>query len=79
MLWFQMAVLALRIVWPHWFAPWRSPLLRWRMETYGMLDARGVPMSASEITPADFWRFSFAHRQALVRFLRWAVLLEQQI
>ena len=77
MLWFQMAVLALRIAWPHWLAPWRSPLLRWRMETYGLLDAQGIPLSAHALTAADFWRFAFANRRSLVRFLRWAVDLQR--
>jgi hypothetical protein len=45
--------------------PWRSPYLRWRMETYW-----GVP--AAEIQFADFWRFAWRHRDELLRFLRWA-------
>lgn len=45
--------------------PWRSPYLRWRMETYW-----GV--SAAEISFADFWRFIWHHRHDLFRFLAWA-------
>lgn len=45
--------------------PWRSPYLRWRMETYS-----GIP--ASEIGFADFCRYAWEHRQDLARFLRWA-------
>ena len=45
--------------------PWRSPYLRWRMETYW-----GKP--ASEIQFKDFWRFVRTHRRELERFLRWA-------
>ena len=45
--------------------PWRSPYLRWRVETYS-----GLP--ADQITFADFWRFTFAHRRDLCRYLRWA-------
>jgi hypothetical protein len=46
-------------------SPWRSPYLRWRMETYW-----GTP--ASEIQFSDFWRFAWQHRSELARFLRWA-------
>jgi hypothetical protein len=45
--------------------PWRSPYLRWRMETYW-----GV--NAEEIRFTDFWRFAWLHRSDLLRFLRWA-------
>jgi hypothetical protein len=45
--------------------PWRSPYLRWRMETYW-----GTP--ADTIQFADFWRFAWLHRTDLLRFLRWA-------
>jgi hypothetical protein len=49
--------------------PWRSPLLRWRMETYW-----GTP--AEEIGFGDFWRFVWGHREDLTRFLRWAERME---
>ena len=45
--------------------PWRSPYLRWRMETYW-----GI--SAERISFADFWRFAWEHRAELARFLKWA-------
>lgn len=45
--------------------PWRSPYVRWRMETYS-----GIP--ASEITFSDFCRYAWEHRGDLARFLRWA-------
>jgi hypothetical protein len=45
--------------------PWRSPYLRWRMETYG-------GMAASQIGFRDFWRFVWEHRRDLARFLAWA-------
>jgi hypothetical protein len=35
------------------------------METYW-----GIP--TEEITPADFWRFSWQHRKDLLRYLQWA-------
>lgn len=46
-------------------APWRSPYLRWRIETYW-----GIP--AGEIGRHEFWTFVCEHRRELVRFLRWA-------
>lgn len=52
------------------FTPWRSPYLRWRIETYW-----GVP--AGDITPAQFWRFVWVHRRELHRFLRWADRMAQ--
>lgn len=45
--------------------PWRSPLLRWRFETYW-----GIP--AADIGAAEFWQFVWQHRRDLARFLRWA-------
>jgi hypothetical protein len=45
--------------------PWRSPYLRWRLETYWGLHA-------DQIGRAQFWRFVREHRSELFRFLRWA-------
>lgn len=45
--------------------PWRSPYLRWRMETYGGLDA-------NDITFMRFWNFVWTERRELVRYMRWA-------
>ena len=45
--------------------PWRSPYLRWRMETYW-----GTP--AEEIGRKEFWRFLWRQRTDFMRFLRWA-------
>lgn len=47
------------------FAPWRSPYLRWRIETYQGLHA-------DEIDSAGFWKFTWEHKAELWRFLRWA-------
>jgi hypothetical protein len=47
------------------FRPWRSPYLRWRMETYWGIQA-------SQIGFSDFWRFIRQHRRELARFLAWA-------
>ncbi|HET8547793.1 MAG TPA: hypothetical protein VFL57_07315, partial [Bryobacteraceae bacterium] len=45
--------------------PWRSPYLRWRIETYEGLHA-------DQITFGIFWRFVWRRRRELLRFLRWA-------
>ncbi len=45
--------------------PWRSPYLRWRIETYW-----GIP--AGNIGFGDFVRFHWQHRRELRRFLQWA-------
>jgi hypothetical protein len=45
--------------------PWRSPYLRWRMETYWGLHAENI-------TFAQFWSFAWKHRRELVRYLKWA-------
>ena len=49
----------------HRLRPWRSPYLRWRMETY-----LGRP--AEEITFREFWSISWRLRRDLWRFLHWA-------
>ncbi|MCX6595500.1 MAG: hypothetical protein NTV70_03935 [Acidobacteria bacterium] len=48
--------------------PWRSPYLKWRIETYA-----GIP--ADEIDAATFWRFTWTHRKDLARFLHWAEMM----
>jgi hypothetical protein len=45
--------------------PWRSPYLRWRIETYSGLDA-------GRIAFWDFWRFSWRRRAELSNYLKWA-------
>lgn len=51
--------------------PWRSPYLRWRMETYGGLDA-------NDITFTRFWNFVWTERRELVRYLRWAARMRNR-
>jgi hypothetical protein len=46
------------------FRPWKSPYLRWRIETYA-----GLP--AESITPRDFWQFVWRERRELLQYLRW--------
>jgi hypothetical protein len=57
--------LAWRLCRGYRLAPWRSPYLRWRIETYW-----GIP--ASGIGCRDFWRFVWAHRAEFLRYARWA-------
>jgi hypothetical protein len=45
--------------------PWRSPYLRWRIETYSGLHAE-------TITFRQFWEFTWKTRRELLRYLRWA-------
>ena len=45
--------------------PWRSPYLRWRIETYWGLDAEKLGFE-------EFWRFVWEHRGKLWRFMGWA-------
>ncbi|HLI83472.1 MAG TPA: hypothetical protein VKV17_06110 [Bryobacteraceae bacterium] len=45
--------------------PWRSPYLRWRIETYWGIHAERIAF-------AEFWRFVRNHWQDLWRYLRWA-------
>ena len=71
----RMIRVALRLAGPYLFTPWRSPLLRWRMETYGILDEQGRLLHADNISPSRFFHFVFRYRDALRRFLRWAASL----
>jgi len=75
MMWFRMVLVALRLTWPFLLAPWRSPLLRWRMETYGVLDAQGHLLHADQLTRTHVLTFTRRHLRALTRFLRWAACL----
>ena len=50
--------------------PWRSPYLRWRLETYWGLHA-------DQITFGQFWSFLWQRRRELARFLRWAQRMER--
>jgi hypothetical protein len=59
---------ALRFLWVatrgHRLRPWRSPYLRWRLETYS-------GQKADTIRAQDFFRFLWRERGQLSRFLRW--------
>jgi hypothetical protein len=58
----------LRFLWNatrgHRLAPWRSPYLLWRIETYC-----GVKMT--QIGFLEFWEFLWRERVSLWRFLKW--------
>ena len=75
MLWLRMFLAFLRLWWPYLLTPWRSPLLRWRMETYGVLNAQGRLLHADQMTAADLLRFVTGRRSELSRFLRWSAQL----
>lgn len=45
--------------------PWKSPYLRWRLETYW-----GVP--ADQVGFREFFSLLWRQRQDIVRYLRWA-------
>lgn len=74
-IWLRMLLAVWRLSWPCPLTPWRSPLLRWRLETYGVLGEDGRLLHADEMTPSQFARFVVTHRGPLVRFLRWAASL----
>lgn len=52
-------------------APWRSPYLRWRIETWSGLEA-------PEITKPVFLQFVWQHRAELRRYLQWAAANSQR-
>lgn len=66
----RMLVIAGRLIRPYWLTPWRSPLLRWRMETYGVAGPDGTLLHAEAIGPHVFLRFCLRHRRAILRFLQ---------
>jgi hypothetical protein len=57
--------LAWRLAKGYRLRPWRSPYLRWRIETWSGIEAAGI-------TPAVFLRFAWKNRAELIRYLRWA-------
>jgi hypothetical protein len=66
---------AVRFLWNatrgHRFAPWRSPFLRWRVETYS-----GRP--AESLTAKSILGFVWATRGELLRFLVWTGELQRE-
>lgn len=45
--------------------PWRSPYLRWRIETY-------AGQAAESVGPGAFWRFLWRERRGLAGYLCWS-------
>ena len=54
----------------HRFAPWRSPYLRWRIETYC-----GVKMS--QVGFLEFWGFMWRERSEMLRYLKWTAQMDR--
>src|SRR4051794_15463693 len=57
----------LRVLWRltrgYRLRPWRSPYLRWRIETYWGIHAESI-------TFGQFWHFAWQQRRDLTRYLR---------
>jgi hypothetical protein len=64
----------LRFLWHasrgHRLAPWRSPYLRWRIETFC-----GVKMD--KIGFLEFWGFMFRERMRMVAYLKWIAAMDR--
>jgi hypothetical protein len=50
--------------------PWKSPYLRWRLETYWGLHAEGIDFR-------KFWSLAWRQRKPLLRYLRWAAEMDR--
>lgn len=48
----------------HRLRPWRSPYLRWRLETYS-------GKKAETVRARDFWTLAWDERGQVLRFLHW--------
>jgi hypothetical protein len=56
---------AFRLTKGYRLTPWRSPYLRWRIETWSGIDA-------DSLTARQFFGFLWTHRKDLSRYLAWA-------
>ena len=69
-----MILYSLRFLWiasrGYRLRPWRSPYLRWRIETF-----LGTP--ADQIDFGTFWKFFWKERKSLWRFLRWGAEMRE--
>jgi hypothetical protein len=45
--------------------PWRSPYLKWRMETYTGIHSEKIGFS-------EFWSLAWRNRKDFIRYLHWA-------
>lgn len=66
---------ALRFLWNatrgHRLTPWRSPYLRWRIETYS-------GMRAESLTAQSIFGFLWSMRGELLQFLRWTGAIQHE-
>ena len=66
---------ALRFLWNatrgHRLRPWRSPYLRWRIETYS-------GMRAESLTAASVFGLLWSMRGELLQFLRWTGAIQSE-
>jgi hypothetical protein len=66
----------LRFLWNatrgHRLAPWRSPYLLWRVETY-------CGVKVQQIGFLIFWEFVWRERRHLWRFLQWTGEMERYV
>jgi len=71
----QSLLSAIRFIWNatrgHRLRPWRSPYLRWRVETYS-------GMRADTLTARDVLRFLWDTRAELLEFLAWTGQMERE-
>jgi len=65
----------LRFIWNatrgYRLTPWRSPYLRWRVETYS-------GMKAEKLTVKSIFGFMWSTREELLRFLVWTGQMERE-
>jgi hypothetical protein len=65
----------LRIAWRlskgYRLRPWRSPYLRWRIETY-------LGVHADSITTGDFFKIAWRERTGFHRYLQWADRMDRR-
>src|SRR5215831_12216417 len=63
----------LRFIWNatrgHRLAPWRSPYLKWRIETY-------CGLKMNKIGFLEFWGFMWRERKNLSSFLKWTTNMD---
>jgi hypothetical protein len=59
----------LRVIWKltrgYRFTPWKSPYLKWRLETYTGIHAETLDF-------AKFCSVTWRYRKEFIRYLRWA-------
>ena len=51
--------------------PWKSPYLRWRLETYWGIEADRIEFH-------QFWSLAWRQRKPLLRYLRWAAEMNRE-